>query len=171
MAHFAELDENNMVLRIIVIHNNELLDANGQESEQQGIDFCKSLYGADTRWAQTSYNNSFRYRYAVVNGHYDPVSDVFVPPKPSDKPSYVLDNAIYDWVPPVPYPTDGHGYVWIEDIVNWVKVTSKPVPDNINRYIWNKTTEEWEQVTVIMVPGTEIEYVWDPVLRDFTPNA
>ena len=81
MAHFAQLDENNTVTGVIVIHNNELLDANGQESEVQGIAFCQSLYGSDTRWAQTSYNGSFRGRYAGIGYRYDPVADEFLLPE------------------------------------------------------------------------------------------
>ena len=80
MAHFAELDNNNTVTRVIVIHNNELLDDNGNESEANGIAFCKQLYGENTRWVQTSYNNSFRGTYAGVGYKYDPTANVFSPP-------------------------------------------------------------------------------------------
>ena len=78
MAHFAQLDENNVVTAVIVVHNNELLDNNGQESEALGIAFCQSLYGSDTRWVQTSYNANFRGRYAGIGGRYDPVEDKFL---------------------------------------------------------------------------------------------
>ncbi len=77
MAHFAQLDENNVVTQVIVVHNSELVESKQTtvnedgsvsvavvESEQRGIDFCKSLFGDDTRWVQTSYNNSFRGKYA-----------------------------------------------------------------------------------------------------------
>ena len=80
MAHFAQLDENNIVTGVIVVHNNELLDANGQESEAKGIAFCKSLYGNDTRWVQTSYNGSFRGCYAGIGYTYDVTNDQFLPP-------------------------------------------------------------------------------------------
>jgi hypothetical protein len=56
MAHFAELDEGNIVIRIAVIHNNEMLDENGDEEEANGIEFLQSLYGEDTIWKQCSYN-------------------------------------------------------------------------------------------------------------------
>jgi len=79
MAHFAQLDENNVVTQVIVVHNNELLD-NGVEREELGVAFCKSLFGADTRWVQTSYNGSIRKHYAGVGYTYDPVADEFVPP-------------------------------------------------------------------------------------------
>jgi hypothetical protein len=84
MAHFAQLDENNVVTQVIVVHNNELLD-NGVEYEELGVAFCKSLFGADTRWVQTSYSGSIRKHYAGVGYTYDPVADEFVPP-PSDVP-------------------------------------------------------------------------------------
>ena len=78
MAHFAELDDNNIVTRVIVVHNNELLDKNGNEFEQKGIDFCIAHYGGT--WIQTSYNSNFRGTYAGIGMIYDPISDVFVPP-------------------------------------------------------------------------------------------
>ena len=79
MAHFAELDETNVVKQVIVVHNNELLDENGNESEQKGIDFCVNLLGGT--WIQTSYNNNFRGIYAGIGMTYDPVNDVFVKPE------------------------------------------------------------------------------------------
>jgi hypothetical protein len=81
MAHFAKLDENNVVMQVIVVNNNELMD-NGVESEQKGIDFCKSLFGQDTRWVQTSYNGNFRGTYAGVGYTYDAQKDEFVGPTP-----------------------------------------------------------------------------------------
>lgn len=83
MAHFAQLDENNVVLQVIVVHNNELitsrvttndagfLTVTTTESEEKGISFLQSLFGAGTRWVQTSYNNSFRGKYATIGGTYD----------------------------------------------------------------------------------------------------
>jgi hypothetical protein len=79
MAHFAEIDENNIVTRVIVVHNNELLDENGNESEQKGIDFCVAHYGGT--WIQTSYNNNFRGYYAGEGMIYDSANDVFVTPE------------------------------------------------------------------------------------------
>ena len=76
MAHFAELKDN-VVQRIIVINNEVLGNAEGLTGEAIGIAFCKSLYGADTDWKQTSYNNNFRGRYAGVGMTYDPDKDEF----------------------------------------------------------------------------------------------
>ena len=78
MAHFAELDENNKVIQIIVVHNNELIDENNQESESKGIAFCQSLFGGN--WVQTSYNANFRKNYAAIGYIYDSELDEFNSP-------------------------------------------------------------------------------------------
>jgi hypothetical protein len=83
MAHFAQLDESNIVIQVIVIHNNELLD-NGTELETKGVAFCQSLFGEDTNWVQTSYNASIRKNYAGIGYTYDEVRDAFIAPKPDD---------------------------------------------------------------------------------------
>jgi hypothetical protein len=80
MAHFAKLNESNVVTEVIVVHNNELMD-NGVESEAKGIAFCKSLFGQDTRWVQTSYNGNFRGKYAGIGYTYDSANNVFVEPQ------------------------------------------------------------------------------------------
>ena len=79
MAHFAELDDNNIVQRVIVVHNNELLDDKGIESEWKGIEFCIQHYGG--RWIQTSYNATFRGIYAGGGCIYDETLDVFIAPE------------------------------------------------------------------------------------------
>jgi len=98
MAHFAELNPNNIVLRVIVIDNKYLLNENNIEDESLGVTFCKSLFGQDTIWVQTSYNNSFRKRYAGIDYTYDSVRDAFIPPKPDD--SFVFNEDTLDWDPP-----------------------------------------------------------------------
>lgn len=80
MAHFAELDANNIVLRVLVVSNDDITDENGQEQEHLGISFMQGLLGPDTRWVQTSYNGNFRGKYAGIGDTYDPVADVFVSP-------------------------------------------------------------------------------------------
>jgi hypothetical protein len=86
MAHFAKLNEDNIVTQVLVIDNSCCLDENGQESEAVGIAFCQSLYGQDTRWVQTSYNAKFRGRYAGAGDTYDSELDVFVAPEPDLTP-------------------------------------------------------------------------------------
>mgnify|MGYP003125458331 FL=1 len=78
MAHFAELDENNTVLRIVVVSNAELIDENGDEQELLGISFCQNLFGGI--WKQTSYTGLAQGRYAAVGGVYDPILGEFLPP-------------------------------------------------------------------------------------------
>jgi hypothetical protein len=79
MAHFARI-EDGIVRQVIVVNNEVLKDENGQEQELIGIAFCKSLYGQDTEWLQTSYNGSFRGKYAGSGDKYDPIKDEFVSP-------------------------------------------------------------------------------------------
>lgn len=78
MAHFVELDENNVVKRVIVVNNNVLLDSNNEESEELGKNFCRSLYGGN--WIQTSYNNNFRGKFAGIGFYYNPDEDIFINP-------------------------------------------------------------------------------------------
>lgn len=96
MAHFAELDANNMVLRVIVVGNNIILDEQGNEDEFRGVAFCQSLFGADTIWMQTSYNNSFRKNYAGVGFTYDQSRDAFIAPQPEGE-GWVLDESTCQW--------------------------------------------------------------------------
>jgi hypothetical protein len=127
MAHFAQLDENSAVLQVVVVNNSELLDEQGSEREELGISFCQSLFGAETRWVQTSYNANFRKNYAGIGYSYDDGRDAFIPPKPY--PSWVLNENTCLWEAPVPYPEDGNSYVWHEgatgdpQLMSWVEVT------------------------------------------------
>ena len=99
MAHFAQIDENNVVLTVIVVSNDDILDENGQENEDIGIAFCKQLLGEHTNWVQTSYNNNFRGRYAVIGGIYNYIKNIFVPPKPNESNlDFVYDETANDWV-------------------------------------------------------------------------
>ena len=117
MAHFAELDDNNVVEQVIVVHNNELLDEFGNESEQKGIDFCVNLFSG--RWVQTSYNGTIRKNYAGTGYLYDPIRDAFIAPQPY--PSWVLDEQTCLWESPVAYPTDGLIYSWNEETTSWIE--------------------------------------------------
>jgi hypothetical protein len=114
MAHFAELDENNIVLRVIVVANDKCLDQNDVENESIGALFCHNLL--DGRWVQTSYNGNIRGKYAGIGDTYDANADVFISPQPY--PSWSLDEN-YDWQPPTPMPQDGINYVWDEVNLVW----------------------------------------------------
>lgn len=115
MAHFAELDENNYVLRVVVVDNFMLRTADG-EDENLGIKFCKETFGGC--WVQTSYNSSFRKNYAAKGFLYDKDKDAFIPPQPYE--SWTLDEDLCVWLAPVPYPTDDNLYSWDEDSQQWI---------------------------------------------------
>lgn len=119
MAHFAELGENNTVLRVIVVANSDTSDGNGNEVESIGAEFCRNLLGGT--WKQTSYNGNFRKRYAGIGYTYNSDLDAFVPPQPY--PSWTLDNATADWVAPTPAPViEGKSYRWNESTLSWDEI-------------------------------------------------
>ena len=76
MAHFAEIDETNKVLRVIVVNNEDILDQDGNENEAIGAKFCHDLLGG--RWVQTSYNANMRGSFAGIGFLYDPIKDIFL---------------------------------------------------------------------------------------------
>ena len=104
MSHWAEIDENNIVLRILVGNNN---------SADEGESFMNSLGG---RWVKTSYNGKIRKNFAGIGYTYREDIDAFVAPQPY--PSWTLDENA-KWQPPVPYPTDGIMYAWDEETTDW----------------------------------------------------
>jgi hypothetical protein len=117
MAHFAKINTNNIVEKIIAIDNNDCCGGVFPDSEICGQNFIQSL-GLDGTWKQTSYNNSFRKKYAGIGFSYDQNKDIFISPKPFD--SWVFDNTEQDWVAPLPFPNDGNKYDWNENDQEWV---------------------------------------------------
>lgn len=91
MAHFAELDENNMVKMVIVVNNEVINDLPFPESEPLGIEFCKALFKHETNWRQTSINANFRSMYAYRGCVYDQEKDIFYDPNRPDLSSVLLD--------------------------------------------------------------------------------
>lgn len=118
MAHFARLDENNVVVRVCVLNNTILHDGNLVEQEQLGVDFLHNLHGGV--WVQTSYNGTFRKNFAGAGYTYDSQRDAFIPPKPFD--SWVLNEDTCQWQAPTPMPEDGNIYLWDEETEQWVTV-------------------------------------------------
>lgn len=116
MAHFAQLDDNNNVLNVVVVNNEDLQNLEFPESEPVGIEFLSNLF-QETKWKQTSYNNNFRKRYAGIGFYYSDEHDAFIPPKLYD--SFVFDIEALEWVPPISYPNDGLFYLWDEETLNW----------------------------------------------------
>ena len=111
MAHFAEIDENNKVIRVLVVDNSQ---------EHRGQEFLAVDLKLGGTWIQTSYNNNFRKNFAAIGGTYDPIKDIFIAEKPF--PSWVLDEN-NDWQAPVSFPDDGKFYSWDEENTKWVEVT------------------------------------------------
>jgi hypothetical protein len=121
MAHFAKLDENNIVLEVNVVNNSDIGDLPFPESEALGVEFLNTFYGDLAVWKQTSYNGNFRKNYAGVGYTYDAVRDAFISQKPYD--SWLLIEETCLWEPLVAYPSDGKNYYWDESTLNWVEVT------------------------------------------------
>lgn len=124
MAHFAELDENNVVIRVIVVSNDEIKDPlTGEEVEMLGIAFCKKTYGGN--WIQTSYNGNIRKQYAGIGYTYNEELDAFIKPKPFD--SWILNPDTAEWESPIgnhPEITNeqilsGLLYEWDEKLLQW----------------------------------------------------
>lgn len=109
MAHFAEIDENNIVLRVLVTDN---------DFPNEGYDWLVENLGGT--WIQTSYNATIRKNFAGVGFTYDEGRDAFIPPQPY--PSWELDEDTCRWVAPVAYPTDDKMYSWDEDSLSWIEV-------------------------------------------------
>ena len=110
MAHYAFLDENNLVTEVIVgIDETELIEGKSPEvwyGEFRG-QVCK----------RTSYNGSIRKNYAGIGYTYDESRDAFIPPQPYD--SWTLNSETYQWDSPVSYPEDGNQYIWNEETQSW----------------------------------------------------
>lgn len=94
MAHFAKIDENNVVTQVVVVDNKDTADASGVEKEHIGAAFLERLLGGT--WKQTSYNGNKRKNYAGMGYTFDAVRDAFIPPKPSD--DAVLDEETCQWI-------------------------------------------------------------------------
>ena len=117
MAHFAKLDQNNVVIEVHLVHNNELLQ-DGVESEAKGIQFLVDWSGGYPLWKQASYNGKIRKNYPGVGYIYDAERDAFIAPKPF--PSWVLNEDTCIWSAPTPRPTDDQWYKWDEATTSWV---------------------------------------------------
>ena len=143
MAHFAEIDENNIVVNILKVPD---------EFQDRGQEYLAVDCNLGGTWVQTSYNSragvhygddgmptgqpALRMNYAIIGGHYDPEGDAFYPKQPENRPSYILNKENYTWIPPVPLPelpegctNETHTYMWNESILSWELFE---IPSNIN---------------------------------------
>ena len=151
MAHFAELNNSNEVLRVVVISNDDV-EANGGELSSEAETFVASIvpHSEDgTAWKQTSYNNNFRKQYAGIGDTFDSSKDKFIKPKPY--PSWSLDSND-DWEAPVTYPTiteiDSKPVLisWDEDNQKWLGATYTGAPIVTTNYEWDATNLQWNEV-------------------------
>lgn len=117
MAHFAKLDENNIVLEVHVV-SNDALDKSNEEAS--GITFLTEWSGGYSNWKQTSYNGTFRKNYATPGDLYDSTRDAFIHPKPHFS-SWSLNEETCKWQAPILYPTDGKFYTWDEATTSWIE--------------------------------------------------
>jgi hypothetical protein len=126
MAHFAKLDNDNVITDVIVVRNEDIVDSNGDESESIGIAYCQNLFGEN--WVQTSYNNNFRKQYTSIGFTYDADADVFI--RPQGYSSWVL-NDDHDWEPPYAAPDDGKHYMWDEASDGWEEIPYDALPPTL----------------------------------------
>lgn len=124
MAHFAELNENNIVLNVIVVKNENIQNAEFPQSEQMGIEFLNTVIPGKI-WKQTSYNNNFRFRFAGIGFEFHPECGEhggFCPPRPFE--DWIFDSSKCLWKAP------------------------KPLPEDVNTFLykWNPTTHDWERM-------------------------
>ena len=106
MAHWAEINKDNIVIRVVVGNNND---------PNEGYDWLVENLGGT--WVKTSYNGNIRKNFAAIDYFYDSERDAFIPPQPF--PSWRLDEETCLWESPTPYPTDGFTYYWNETEVAW----------------------------------------------------
>jgi len=151
MAHFAELNSSNEVLRVVVISNDDV-NANGGDQSSQAETFVSNLVPhstGGTAWKQTSYNNNFRKQYAGIGHTYDASKNKFILPQPYS--SWSL-NSNDDWEAPVTHPTvteiDSEPVLinWDEDNQKWLGKTFTGDPIVTTNYEWDATNTEWNEV-------------------------
>lgn len=122
MAHFAKLNKNNIVIGINVVNNQVLINEDGIEEEEKGVQFLSELH-EHNKWKQCSYNGSMRKNYPGFGFKYDETKDAFIPPKPFS--SFVLNEQTCLWESTIPEPIPNNpneGYVWDEDNLEWVQI-------------------------------------------------
>jgi len=120
MAHFAKLDNNNIVIDVNVINNEIINNLPFPDSEPIGVAFLTEWSNGYSNWKQTSYNSNFRKNYAGIGYTYDEGRNAFIAPKPFN--SWLLDEDKAKWKAPVDKPMDDKKYKWDETSLNWIEV-------------------------------------------------
>jgi hypothetical protein len=113
MAHFAELDENDVVLQVLVVPDSQ---------EHRGQEFCAEDLQLGGTWVQTSYNGTMRKNFAGIGATFDRKRDAFIAPKTFE--SWILNEETCQWEAPVAYPTDGIMYQWNEETTDWMAIVN-----------------------------------------------
>lgn len=145
MAHFAEIDENGKVLRVVVGCNQDVNAHGGDQSEEAALDFGNRvpLSKNGIKWVQTSYNKNFRKNYAGIGFSYDSNRNAFISPKEYD--SWILNETTCCWEAPITFPTDNK-YMpfveWDEQNQRWISYDYSTDPAKL--VIWNSTSLVWE---------------------------
>jgi len=129
MAHFAEIDALQRVIRVLVVDDADIQNENGNEDDLVGMKYLHDAFGGT--WLRTSYNTQngvhilggtpFRKNFAGVGSTYDSARDAFIPPKPFD--SWTFNETTCRWDVPVVMPDDDKNYRWDEETTNWVEIT------------------------------------------------
>jgi hypothetical protein len=174
MAHYAKLDENNIVLEVIVVDNCDCQDDNGNDVEEKGRQFCEMITG-HAKWKKTSRNTrggihyqpdsdipsedqskAFRKNPAAIGSYYDEELDAFIYPKPEMYSSWILNTETATWEPPVPRPDDMDCY-WNDSEQTWSFLVEQNFMDlqdgtlaiglNGNTYLWNRVEKTWTEQT------------------------
>lgn len=148
MAHFAQLNDDNVVINVIKVNNEDIIDENGNESEELGIQICQSHF-PETRWVQTSYNNSMRQEFAGIGMYYHEDYDLFTVQPPFKSWIYDVENRV--WNPPSPQPNfqEGYSIVWNEESLQWIttEIPNPFTPDQEGNYFYDteKFEPSWDQ--------------------------
>lgn len=184
MAHFALINQDNIVEQVIVIADSE---------EQRGQEFINNELGLDGIWIQTSVTNRIRKAFAQPGYSYLPDLDVFKPNKPAGLDSFVFNEELWNWVTPVSMPIDDQNYFWDESTISWQVYPEFPpswingkapvkAPNDGKTYSWNEDLTSWEEVPLpknwfyneegiatapIPMPDNGNMHYWDPEIDNW----
>ena len=148
MAHFAQLDDNNVVTQVIVVGNDDTSDSNGVETESIGVAFCQKLLGADTNWKQTSYNGNMRGNYAGIGYTYMSnvatlgvgSTDIFIAQQPYA--SWTISTTAAQWEPPITQPTLTDDQIAAMSYYTWDESAYQADTSDPKTAGWTLTTPE-----------------------------
>ena len=127
MAHFAQLNENNIVTNVLVVSNDDIQNLPFPQSEPIGVVFLQNLF-PNTTWKQTSYNNNFRFKYAGIGYEFHSECGTYGGfSTPPDYSYFIFQESTCSWISSVPYPNDGFEYYWNHSKYSWIKIPTTTV--------------------------------------------